>query len=236
MDIATTESKETLIAVMQKIASECKAFTGVKVRQHNTKPWLPMISFKLFFPSIYGEGVNVMLDAVLEPAPYPGMMKQIRCGRLYSSNIEVEVPQLTGLTADKFLTLSPSTLGIPLNKGKATQRLKHIFDVALLLKEEPDAARIGEYITDCMKQENRLQKSDHTLDAIIKDTEDFLSVAESYSSAGAALQAAEENSYLKELAEGFTDFREHLFGREYRWKDLQEDCSTILDLCRTLQA
>ena len=235
VDIATTESKEKLIQIMEDIAKNCSAFTRVDVRQHKTKPWLPMISFHLYFPSVYGGEANVMLDAVLEPPPYPGITKKVRCGKLYHSDQQVEVPGIDGLTADKFLTLGPATLGIPLNKGKAAQRLKHVFDVALLLRQNPDTAKIREYISGCMEQENALQKSSHKLDAVIKDTEDFLSSGSGFVNAEAALAASSGNDYLKETAEGFSAFREHLFGREYSWKDLQEDCSVILQLCSALK-
>src|SRR5258708_29401882 len=113
VDIVTTESKEALIALVEKIVAECELFTRYEVRQPKTKPWLPMISFKLFFESHYQkpEDAFVMLDAVLEPAPYGGVGKQVRCRDLYESEVKVEVPSVSGLIGDKLLTIGPATLG-----------------------------------------------------------------------------------------------------------------------------
>ena len=87
VDIVTTESKEGVVSLVEKIATDCELFTRWEVRQHQTKPWLPMVSFKLYFDSCYQEPADafVMLDVVLKPAPYPGVKRQVRCGSIYES-------------------------------------------------------------------------------------------------------------------------------------------------------
>ena len=79
-DIVTTVAKEELISSVQRIAEECELFHDCEVRQHKTKPWLPMVSFNLFFTSCSQEQKDsfVMLDADLELAPYPGLRKRVQ--------------------------------------------------------------------------------------------------------------------------------------------------------------
>jgi hypothetical protein len=238
-DIVTTVPKEELIALVESIAEDCELFSRCEVRQHKTKPWLPMVSFKLFFKSVYGdddgapEDPNVMLDAVLEPAPYPGLRKRIRCGDLYVADQTVELPTISGLIADKLLCLGPATLGIPMGKGKEAQRLKHVFDVAFLSRHPHDIDLVLEAIAPCMAQENRIQKSEWTLEQVVSDTLEFVNAVEAHATKPSD-ESLEPGTYLDEIARGFDGFRTHLFREEYTWERLREDCSVIASLLAQL--
>ncbi|MCA9705878.1 MAG: nucleotidyl transferase AbiEii/AbiGii toxin family protein [Myxococcales bacterium] len=235
VDIVTTVGKEDLAARVQAIAQACDVFTHCEVRQHKTKPWLPMISFKLFFDSCYQapQDAYVMLDAVLEPPPYGGQRRPVTCGSLYRSEVEVEVPSISGLIADKLLCIGPSTMGIPLGKSKEAQRLKHVFDVALLSGQPHDHAVMGEALGAIMAQENRIQKSAWSHDDVIADTRAFcrLPLQHEDRPADALL---EPGTYLDEIARGFDGFRHHPFRAEYTWPRLRADCQRILDLLDAL--
>ncbi|MGE0792308.1 MAG: nucleotidyl transferase AbiEii/AbiGii toxin family protein, partial [Sandaracinaceae bacterium] len=140
VDIVTTVPREELTAVVERIAAEHPRFTACEVRPHRTKPWLPILSFKVFFDSQCGRSAEdsfVILDAVLEPPAYPGTTKRIACGDLFTCDQTVELPTISGLLADKMLCISPKTVGIPLGKNKDAHRLKHVFDVANLSRHAP---------------------------------------------------------------------------------------------------
>jgi hypothetical protein len=240
-DIVTTVPKGELITLVQSIAAECELFTSCDVRQHKTKPWLPMVSFKLYFNSVFDtpegdEAPNVMLDAVLEPAPYSGVRKQIVCGDLYSSDETVELPTVSGLIADKLLCLGPATLGIPLGKGKEAQRLKHVFDVAFLSRHDHDLGEVLEALTPCMEQENRIQRSEWTTSQVVDDTRAFCQAVGPHESAADALGAAEAGGYLDEIARGFEGFKSHLFREDYTWARLRADCTQILGLLDSIES
>ena len=231
VDIVTTETKENLIDLVNKITETCEIFTKCEVRQHKTKPWLPMISFKLFFNSFFQapEESYVMLDAVLEEPAYEGITKQVKCLDLYSSSEQVEVPSISGLIADKLLTIGPSTLGIPLGKNKEAQRLKHIFDVSLLSKNKYDLSIIKKSLKSCITQENKLQRSSFKWTEIKKDTIDFCSEALKFNEKP-ELNGIENDSYLYEIVKGFDDFKKHLFKIDYTWSIFKNDCNNILEL------
>lgn len=236
VDVVTTESRERLIEVVEQIAAECDVFTRCEVRPHKTKPWLPMISFKLFFDSVYQapDDAYVMLDAVLEPPPYGGELRTVRCGELYRSEARVEVPSIAGLVADKLLCIGPATLGIPLHKKKEAQRLKHVFDVALLSATPHDHAVTRQALIGIIDQENRIQKSAWSRDEVFADTRAFCRLPLDYDERPAD-HLLEPGTYLDEIARGFDDFRHHPFRAEYTWPRLQDDCRRILALLEELE-
>lgn len=231
VDIVTTVDKPDLIAVCERIVRECRLFQSCEVRQHKTKPWLPMISFKLFFDSVYQtpEDAYVMLDAVLEPAPYPGIRKEVVCGDLYRSDKEVEVPTIAGLLADKLLCIGPSTLGIPLGKKKEAQRLKHLFDVATLSRGDYDRAIFTTSLDTCMTQENQLQRSEWTRAQVMEDTARFCRAALPHA-AKPDPASLESGTYLDEITRGFDEFGSYLFRMDYTWDRFQDDCRQVLSL------
>lgn len=236
VDIVTTVSKEEMIALVNSIAADCDLFTRAESRAPRTKPWLPMISFKLFFDSVYGgEDHNVMLDVVLEPPPYPGVRKRVRCGDLYQSDQEVELPSISGLIGDKLLTLGPDTLGIPTGKGKEAHRLKHVFDVAALSRHEHDVAAVKHSVVGCMEQENRIQQTTWSWQPVAEDTRKFLA-GPLENDTPPALSSLEEGSYFYEIVKGFEGFRQHLFRIDYTWAMLQQDCRAIVDIIDAIDA
>ena len=235
VDIVTTESKERLHELVEAIATECPPFTRWESRAPRTKPWLPMISFKLHFESVYQpeEDAFVMLDCVLEPPPYPGVWRPVQCGEIYACDAEVEVPSVSGLIGDKLLTLGPSTLGIPLGKNKEAHRLKHVFDLGLLSREPWSADEVRASVDGCMGQENRIQGTHHDWHAVAHDTERFLRAPLAHPEPP-PLESVDEGTYLYETVKGFEDFRKHLFKIDYRWPMFQDDCRRVLGVLAKL--
>lgn len=228
VDIVTLASKEEITSKVDAVVRECRLFTRFEVRQHKTKPWLPMISYKLFFESCYqpAEESFVMLDAVLEPPPYAGVRKAVQCGPIYRSVHEVELPSISGLIADKLLCIGPSTMGIPLGKKKEAQRLKHVFDVATLSRQHHDLAAVVKGLAGCMEQENRIQKSSWSLPDVVADTSRFVGEPLRHESKPEAA-SLEPGSYLDEIVRGFDEFRTYLFRTDYTWSRFREDCRGV---------
>jgi hypothetical protein len=228
VDIVSTVSKDDMTAHVEAVTAACDRFTRCEVRPHKTKPWLPMISYKLFFESFFQEPEEsfVMLDAVLEPAPYGGTRKPVVCGELYQSEQTVDLPTISGLLADKLLCIGPATLGIPLGKKKEAQRLKHVFDVANLSRHEHDRAEVESALLACMAQENELQKSDWNRQQVFEDTREFASQALAHP-APPPPSELEPGTYLDEIARGFGEFRTFLFRVDYTWERFQEDCRRV---------
>jgi hypothetical protein len=233
VDIVTTVAKDELTKLVESVVAGCDAFTRLETRAPKTKPWLPMISFKLFFNSHYqpAEEAYVMLDAVLEAPPYGGVRKQVRCGALYESGETVELPSVSGLIADKMLCIGPATCGIPLGKNKEAQRLKHVFDIGTLSRQPTDLDEMRTALHACLAQENKLQGSAWTWPQVAEDTATFLREAAPHADKPSEDGIA-KGTYLWEIVRGFEDFRKHVWRDAYTWKHFLEDCARADELLK----
>ncbi len=228
VDVVTTVDKAVLTDHVAAVTEESDVFSRWESRAPRTKPWLPLVSYRLFFDSVYqpADAAFVMLDAVLAPPAYPGARRRVRCGALYDAPVEVEVPTVSGLIGDKLLTLGPSTLGIPIGKNKEAQRLKHVFDVATLSRRGYDVDSVRESLRATRAQEESIQGRSFAWREILDDTRRFCGLPLEH--AAPPVPAATSDPYLAEIASGFEEFRHHLFRAPYDWNALQADCRRVL--------
>ncbi|MFW5921223.1 MAG: nucleotidyl transferase AbiEii/AbiGii toxin family protein, partial [Polyangiales bacterium] len=235
VDIVTTATKDELAELVERIATGCPLFTRWEKRAPRTKPWLPMISFKLFFESHYqsAEESYVMLDCVLRPPPYDGVRRRVRCGDIYEAGHQVEVPSVSGLIGDKLLTIGPSTLGIPLGKGKEAHRLKHVFDVSLLSRQGYDLEAVRRSLVGCMEQENDIQGSTWGQPEVLEDTLRFCHAPLEHETPPDP-DSLDPDTYLYEIAKGFEGFRQHIYRLDYTWDTLRDDFRRVTDLVGSL--
>lgn len=231
IDVASSEDKDKWTKTIQEIINQSDAFDRLEVRPHQTKPYLPMISYKVFFNSIYQPPENsyVMLDAVLKPAPYEGYITRIKAGNIYESDLSVEVSTPSGLIGDKLLTIGPSTLGIPIGKGKEAQRLKHIFDISRLSDRGVDPVKIKESFDSCIKQEMMIQEKNFTIKEILDDTLKFCEKPLKYSTPPDP-EYVRGDPYLFEIVKGFEQFGKFLISADYSWDKLKADMVAIMKL------
>jgi len=222
VDIASDESRERIEEVLEALTAKFGVFNKWERRQHKTKPWLPLSSYNLYYSSQFDAAPDdciVMLDVQMRTSPYKTEFKKVCCGELYKSNASVELPLPSSIIADKLLTLGPTTLGIPVGKGKGAQRLKHVYDVSRISAAMPDVNDMREVFVKCLKQENDLQNSTHQVIDIVKDTLSFLWTSAQHDNlpqlSGAA--AFDEN------VNGLQPFSAHLFDAGYAWRNLQRD-------------
>jgi hypothetical protein len=222
VDIATAETRERVDGCVESAVKKNGVFTRVQKRQHKTKPWLPMVSYEIFYPSHFApEGETfIMLDAVLKASPYPMQRKPVACGTLYRSDVSVKLPTVSSIIADKLLTLGPNTLGIPLGKKKEAQRLKHCHDVALLAEKGPELDKMRMALRACLAQELEIQERTMALETVMQDTLDFCRLSSQYAEEP-ALESTE--GALHEIVFGRLPFEGHLFKKDYSWKRLQRD-------------
>lgn len=172
VDIATDEPRERIEACLDEAVKKHGVFIKWTKRQHKTKPWLPLASYYCFYTShfVSDDEAFIMLDAQLTRSPYATKFVPVKCGNLFVSDVKAEIPLASSIIGDKLLTLGPATLGIPFGKGKEAQRLKHVFDVSLLLRTKPSLAAIRESFIACMHHENKLQEKSIALTDVLNDT------------------------------------------------------------------
>ena len=227
VDIATDEPRERIEKCLDSLVKKQGVFLKWTKRQHKTKPWLPLASYYCFYKSHYvkADDAFIMLDAQLTRSPYATHFVPVKCGGLYASKIKAEIPFASSIIGDKLLTLGPNTLGIPVGKGKEAQRLKHVYDVALLLGMRPALREIRKSFKSCVAHENKLQEKSMTLGQLFSDTLAFCGSIKDY----ADIPQIHENmsAILVENIRGLGPFAGHLFSKDYGWKNLKIDMAKV---------
>ncbi|MBD3316270.1 MAG: hypothetical protein GF344_10820 [Chitinivibrionales bacterium] len=236
VDIATDESRERIEECLDTIIDCYGVFRRWDKRAHRTKPWLPIASYYLFFDSHFAvpKETHIMLDAQLRRSPYRTELKPVVCGELYAAPVKAELPFASSIIGDKLLTLGPNTLGIPVGKGKEAQRLKHVYDVSVLLGRNPALEDIRVSLTGCLAHENEIQESTIGLEEVLRDTLDYCGAT---AKCGVPPSFDTGDSALHENALGLNAFAGHLFSGDYTWKRLQYDTAraalTVTAACRS---
>jgi hypothetical protein len=222
-DIATDEPRERIEACLEKAMTQFGVFKKWTKRQHKTKPWLPLSSYFCFYNSVFSQETEsfVMLDAQLTRSPYATHFIPVECGKLYTSAINVEIPYASSIIGDKLLTLGPKTLGIPIGKGKEAQRLKHVFDISILLSTHPELQEIKKSFFACIEHENKLQEKTLSKREVLDDTLAFCETVAPYEFPPNIEQAADPS--LRENILGLVPFADHLFFKGYGWSNLRMD-------------
>ncbi|MBN1309241.1 MAG: nucleotidyl transferase AbiEii/AbiGii toxin family protein, partial [Chitinispirillaceae bacterium] len=222
VDISTDRTSTEIEEVLTRIVNRFGIFKRWEARQHKTKPWIPLASYYLYYRSMItgAPEAAVMLDVQLHMSPYRCEKKRVVCGSLFRSDVAVDVPLPGSIIGDKLLTLGPRTLGIPVGKGKAAQRLKHVFDVSRLLEQRPPLGEIRESFRNCLAFENRLQGRAIAAEAAVRDTLENCRSVVCYTEPPSTPPGG---SVLEEHCSGFSPFAAHLFSSGYSWADLQID-------------
>jgi hypothetical protein len=227
VDIATNESRERIEGCLDALTREQGIFISWTKRQHKTKPWLPLASYFCFYRShfVSKDEAFIMLDAQLTRSPYETRTAAVSCGNLYRSPIKTEIPLVSSIIGDKLLTLGPSTLGIPVGKGKEAQRLKHVFDVSLLLRTKPLLHEIRQSLLSCVAHENKLQEKAITVSNLLADTLAFCKSPRDYASFPKIDDSM--TPILVENIRGLVPFAQHLFSKNYSWETLTLDLARV---------
>jgi len=227
VDIATNEPRERIESCLDECVGRHGIFIKWTKRQHKTKPWLPLASYYCFYKShfVSDDDAFIMLDAQLTRSPYATKFVPVKCGNLFVSDVKAEIPLASSIIGDKLLTLGPATLGIPFGKGKDAQRLKHVFDVSLLLRTNPSLAAIRESFFACMHHENKLQEKLVALTDVLNDT---IALCESTRAMPYTSEPAQSMTPAQtENMRGFAPFAGHLFSKSYSWDRLNLDLARV---------
>jgi hypothetical protein len=171
-----------------------------------------------------------MLDTQLVRSPYATQRLPVACGELYKTIVTADVPFAASIIGDKLLTLGPATLGIPFGKGKEAQRIKHVFDISVLLGAAPLLSGIRESFSACIVHENTLQQKSILPPEVLADTLLFCRSVMDHDSPPRSTDGMPTG--LAETVKGLPEFAGHLFAKTYAWKNLQLDMARVA-LCIT---
>lgn len=145
---------------------------GVKVKKHIPKafkPRLPLVTYFVRVPSITRENLEIKVDVLMEKNIPSIKVKERELFALTVKGIKC-VPK-SYLIADKVVTLSSSTLGIP--KNRKEQLPKHIYDLTKLTKElnSDSFQEVILHFGQIVERENKYRKASYEIYDVIEDVD-----------------------------------------------------------------
>lgn len=162
VDISTEQSKEDLEAVFNKIIKSQlfhsfeidarRSFTGTISKAH----------YKFFYQSNFSRNTKnkaanyVLLDIVFEKAVYSQFRYvEVKTKWIVTKepNLKVVTPTVESILGDKLTAFAPNTTGVPFNRGKETEIIKQLFDVAFLVGEISDLKEVSTSFFNTAKKE-----------------------------------------------------------------------------------
>ena len=137
----------------------------------------PLRHIKVYYKPVAGAGKfdeYVLLDILTSPPSYPKIellpisIPSLDIGADHQVN--VAMPSVEGLLADKLAAFAPTTIGILYSKGEVLQIAKQLFDVGELFEMEHELKNIRTAYKAIFAEENRYRGGRHTFESCLKDT------------------------------------------------------------------
>ena len=136
--------------------------------------------------------------------------------------LEVTVPTINSLTADKLTAFAPNTIGIKYKQGKSMEIIKQLFDIGVLFEYIDDLEEIREVYRETSKIEASFRRMEFKPNEFLKDSIDTAFLISQLDFKGSI-----ENEYTKELKEGINKIKSHIIGGKYSLLNAKEDASKL---------
>lgn len=181
IDIITMTKPDALEQVLQKIPAD-GVFQRVEPNVRNQKSLIPKAHYKFYYHSLVTMSEShILLDILFEENPYPKIISlPIRSDFIVTKEtaVKVAVPSVDCLLGDKFTTIAPNTIGIPVGKDKILEIGKQIYDLDFLFDQIADIDSVRTTFQNIATQELRYRDHAMTIDDVIQDSfETCLTVA-----------------------------------------------------------
>jgi hypothetical protein len=196
--------------------------------------------FKFFYPSALNVNEfappSVMLDVVEETDVIHKLeSKPITTGFLEAeSEIQVQLPTVDSLLADKLTAFAPTTTGVPLRTkagtpGDVVQVVKQLFDVGMLFDHATNGTDVLETYSRAQAQEANYRGGIHSREATLDDT-----IA--HCIAASPLKPKVQNTFPEHalLRDGYLGMRGHLT-RKFTEQDFRTMAARTAFLAAQLQ-
>ena len=158
-----------------KMASTSKWFDAVTEDTRHGK--IPKAHYKFHFASQFSKIPQyVLLDIVFTEHPYKKLVEKdiSKLPLVFSgSDMFARVPTPKGLLGDKMTTVSPKTMGIPLNEKRAMEVLKQVIDLRELFNIATDIDDIDQSLLKTAEQENGFRRTSYSMEEVLDDVTDL---------------------------------------------------------------
>jgi hypothetical protein len=173
VDIVCTVSGAEMESVLRAIGSESR-FENFEP-DHRDPDRLPKRSHYKFsyISAVNGKSADILLDVMEEECLYPKTVtKPVATPFAVPENqLDVRVPTIEGLTADKLTAFAPGTIGVRYTNHKAALKiLKHCSDIGALFDRCGDMAELFAAYEKIWQVENSYRNSAFTREQVLDDT------------------------------------------------------------------
>jgi predicted nucleotidyltransferase component of viral defense system len=226
--ILNPKNKNLLEEKLKGVALEI-GFKEVEEDNRQTEKNIPKKHLKFYYTSFYTNiRQYILLDIVFYKSPYAKLIKKSlsECPLAFGSPLKVIIPTVEGLFGDKLTTISPNTVGIPLNT-KEMEFVKQIIDLGFLLEFLEDFEDVRETFNNTVKFESSFRAARFSTKKVI---DNILDVAFKYCQ---YLLKGGNNSYkeIMHINNGLRRVSNHLLIK-YTQSDLKIAFSKIAYICK----
>jgi len=225
LDVIITNKNLDLPVLFDQIVNESLFINWEENIREKTKG-APLKHFKFYYnSSINKRQEPVLLDVLfLKEVPYSEIIKKTIALEFFETNkkIEVEIPTVEGLFADKLTAFAPNTIGIRYGEGKSTERIKQLFDLGLLFYYIKDTGKVEAVYENIAKIEAEFRN--------IKKHHSFF-LEDSFKTAFLVCQLnfqhSISNKKTDELKDGIRRIRSFISQGKYNLLNSKEDASKV---------
>ncbi len=213
VDIVCTVSGAEMESVLRAIGSESR-FENFEP-DHRDPDRLPKRSHYKFsyISAVNGKSADILLDVMEEECLYPQTtIKPVATPfAIPETQLNVQVPTIEGLTADKLTAFAPGTIGVRYTNHKAALKiLKHCSDIGALFDRCGDMGELFAAYEKIWEVENTYRDSAFNREQVLNDT---IEAARLISLIG--LKGCPPSKEVKILETGIGQLDSHIIGKRF---------------------
>lgn len=218
VDITCAVPRADVARIIEEVARE-SPFSSVQPDERDPARLPKRHHYALQFPSVVNPRVpaTLQLDVLEDESHYPEIQRMPLRSRfvLPSEEIEVTVPTMEGLLADKLTAFAPTTVGVPYGAFKAGIKIaKQICDVGELFDHAQDGNKLADAYERLFAAENGYRGNAFSMDQSLDDT---IEAARLFNSVNLKGYTASPECGI--LTQGVTQVDSHMIGRHYTLDD-----------------
>ncbi len=218
IDIASEAPRATNLEFLQSLVLNSH-FSRVEPDDRGDDRLPRRSHFKFFYPSVYSQRDDyVMLDVLQQGNLYPATRKRPILTPFIETerDIEVTMPTVDALLADKLTAFAPNTVGVRLTADSNMQVIKQVVDVGELFVQASDLALIREaYATICDAEIGYRGGVDTRTQALDDTIENARLISE------LGLKGASQNPKCQLFSKGLGKMKGHLIGGPFNIENLK---------------
>lgn len=223
LDIVTEDEKK-LTATFNNITEE-GTFKRWEEDERDTNKEIPKRHFKFYYNSPTSrQELYVLLDVIIMKQLFLRILKLPISHQSFEveEKIEVSIPTINGLAADKLTAFAPKTIGILYGKDKSMEIIKQLFDLGILFEHISDLSEMYKSYKNITGWESSYRGLNEPIEEYLND-----SIDTSFLICQLDFKGSVENDSTKELREGIRRIRSHVFGGDYSLLKAKEDASKV---------